>query len=219
METLIAATPAVTVRRVSVSSFDNNVYLLTSRASGQQILIDAADEPDAIDAMVADAAGDGPAPRVGLIVTTHCHHDHVRALAALAGRTGAPVVAGRDDVASITEQTGVAVDRPVDDGDTIGVDGVELAVIGLRGHTPGSIALAYAEPGQPVRLFTGDSLFPGGVGNTWKDPARFASLLGDVTERVFARYADDAAVHPGHGAPTTLGAERPHLDEWRARGW
>jgi len=219
MDTMVATMPGVTIRRVAVSSFDNNVYLLTSRTSGRQILIDAADDPDAIKAMLADAAGDGPAPRVAMIVTTHSHHDHVRALAALAAQTGAVVVAGREDAAEITALTGVVVDRPVDHGDTIGVDGIELAVIGLRGHTPGSIALAYAEPGQAVALFTGDSLFPGGVGNTWNEPDRFASLIEDVTERVFARYDDDTAVRPGHGAPTTLGAERPHLGEWRARGW
>ena len=218
---LVTATPIVTVRRTAVSHLDNNVYLLTSRASGQQILIDAADEPDAIAALVADAAGDAdvPAPRIAVIVTTHSHPDHVRALAELAARTGAVVVAGRDDAAEITARTGVVVGRSVAHGETVGVDGVELAVIGLRGHTPGSIALAYAEPGQAVALFTGDSLFPGGVGNTWGDPDRFASLIDDVTERVFGRYGDDTVVHPGHGAPTTLGAERPHLGEWRARGW
>ena len=219
MSTLVATTPSVTIRRVAVSSFDNNVYLLTSRTSGRQILIDAAADPDAIGAMLADAAADGPQPQVEVIVTTHSHHDHLRALAVLAARTGVPVLAGRDDAEAITAQTGVAVDRPLDHGDSLAVDGIELDVIVLRGHTPGSIALAYAERGQVVHLFTGDSLFPGGVGNTDRDPVRFASLLADVTERVFAVYADDAVVHPGHGAPTTLGAERPHLEAWRERGW
>jgi len=219
MSHLIANTPAVTIRRVAVSSLDNNVYLLTSKRSGQQILIDAADDADAIQAMLTDAAGDGPQPHVATIVTTHQHADHLRALAALVAATGAPVVTGQDDAAAITRQTGVAVDHTVDQGDTVTVDGIDLAVIGLRGHTPGGVALAYAEPGQPVHLFTGDSLFPGGVGNTDNDPRRFASLLDDVAARVFAVYRDDAVVHPGHGAPTTLGAERPHLDEWRARGW
>jgi len=219
MSHLIADTPAVTIRRVAVSSLDNNVYLLTSKRSGQQILIDAADDADAIHAMLADAAADGPAPHVAAIVATHRHADHLRALAALARATRAPVVTGRDDAAAITEQTGVSIDRTLDQGDTVTAGGIELAVIGLRGHTPGGVALAYAEPGQPVHLFTGDSLFPGGVGNTGDDPQQFASLVDDVATRVFAVYGDDAVVHPGHGAPTTLGAERPHLDEWRPRGW
>ena len=231
MGKLVAATPAATIRQVSVSSMDNNVYLLTSRSSGQRILIDAAADPAAILAMIAESAGDAPAdawgglaetqdaPGVVLVVTTHQHADHLGALAQLAARTGARTVAGREDAASIRAQTGVAADEVVGDGDTIGVEGIDLAVIGLRGHTPGSIALACAEPGQPVHLFTGDSLFPGGVGNTQGDPRRFAGLLADVTARIFGVYGEDAIVHPGHGAPTTLGAERPHLAEWAARRW
>jgi len=70
-----------------------------------------------------------------------------------------------------------------------------------------------------AHVFSGDSLFPGGVGNTNRDPERFAQLLGDVEEKIFSRFRDDTVVHPGHGAPTTLGVERPHLDEWRSRGW
>jgi len=216
MQTLIADTPAVAIRRVSVSSMDNNVYLLTSKRSGQQILLDAADDPDAIRALLAEAAADGPAPSVAVIVTSHAHADHVQALAALVAHTGARTVAGRADAASITRQTGV-VPQPVDDGDAVRVDGIELSVIGLRGHTPGSIALAYAEPGQPVQLFTGDSLFPGGPGRT--TPATFDQLMDDLEARVFAVYPDDTLVWPGHGLPTTLGAERPHLPQWRARRW
>ena len=91
-------------------------------------------------------------------------------------------------------------------------------MIGLVGHTPGSITLALSPADGPVRLFTGDSLFPGGVGKTWR-PGDFVTLLADVEAKLFEPYGDDTIVHPGHGADTTLGAERPHLDEWRARGW
>ena len=93
-----------------------------------------------------------------------------------------------------------------------------LEAIALRGHTPGSIAFATTD-GDPVLLFTGDSLFPGGVGNTRNDPQRFEQLFADVSERLFDRFGDDAIVYPGHGAETTLGAERPALPEWRERGW
>jgi glyoxylase-like metal-dependent hydrolase (beta-lactamase superfamily II) len=88
-------------------------------------------------------------------------------------------------------------------------------VIHLRGHTPGSLALLY----QDAHLFTGDSLFPGGVGNTQRDAARFEQLYTDVVERVFDRLPDETWVYPGHGKDTTLGAERPSLPEWRERGW
>jgi len=216
---MISSSPAVTIRQVAVSPMDNNVYLITSRVTGKQILIDAANDPDEISSMIASARDDGPVPEVDLIIATHSHADHLGALATMVRRTGAPTASGREDADAITGQTGIVMDRVLDHGDTIGVDGIELTVIGLRGHTPGSIALAYVEPGQVVHLFSGDSLFPGGVGNTNHDPVRFASLFCDVSTRIFDVYPDSTVVHPGHGNPTTLGAERPHLGEWRSRGW
>jgi len=96
--------------------------------------------------------------------------------------------------------------------------GTLLALIHLRGHTPGSIALVYDAGGEP-HLFTGDSLFPGGPGNTEHDPKRFGQLMDDLEERVFGELPDGTWVYPGHGQDTTLGAERPHVPEWRARGW
>jgi glyoxylase-like metal-dependent hydrolase (beta-lactamase superfamily II) len=104
-------------------------------------------------------------------------------------------------------------------GDTLELGDITLDVIHLRGHTPGSVALAYDDPQGHTHLWTGDSLFPGGVGNVEKDPERFASLLDDVQTRIFDVYDDDTWVYPGHGADTTLAAERPHLQEWRQRGW
>ena len=216
---IVFSSPLVTVRRVAVSSMDNNVYLITSRVTGRQVLIDAAAEPDEISAMIADAVDDGSVSRVDLIITTHSHGDHLGALAEMVRRTGARTASGREDADAITRQTGVVIDQFLDHGDTIGVDGIELTVIGLRGHTPGSVALVYAEPGQPVHLFSGDSLFPGGVGNTNHDLVRFSSLFADVTARIFDVYGDDTVVHPGHGKSTTLGTERSHLAEWAKRGW
>ena len=154
-------------------------------------------------------------PRLGLVATTHQHWDHVRALKELVEATRAPTAAGTDDAGALP----VAVDRNLEHGDTVAVDGFSLTAVHLRGHTPGSIAFVYEAPEGPVHIFSGDSLFPGGVGNTQKDPERFNQLLTDVSERLFGAYPDGAVVHPGHGKPTTLGAERPHLDEWRARGW
>jgi glyoxylase-like metal-dependent hydrolase (beta-lactamase superfamily II) len=109
------------------------------------------------------------------------------------------------------------VDDTVDHGDTITVGRVPLEVIHLRGHTPGSIAVVYRAAEGP-HLFTGDSLFPGGPGKT-NSPDDFASLMDDLEERVFGTLPDETWVYPGHGDDTTLGAERPHLPEWRARGW
>jgi glyoxylase-like metal-dependent hydrolase (beta-lactamase superfamily II) len=216
---VLAVTPVATIRSAAVSSLDNNVYLLTCAVSGDQVLIDAADDMAQIGRLVRAAAHDAERPTLRAIITTHAHADHIRALRPLAQATAATVLAGAEDAAAIERQAGVRVRRGLSHGDKVRCSEICLDVIALRGHTPGSIALAYAEPGQPVHLFTGDSLFPGGVGNTDRDPARFGQLLDDVVRRVFDVYDDSAIVHPGHGAPTTLGLERPHLGEWRARGW
>ena len=111
-------------------------------------------------------------------------------------------------------------DEPLDHGDTVRVGELTLDVVHLRGHTPGSIALVWRGPEDAgVHAFTGDSLFPGGVGNTQQDPVRFASLIDDVEQRLFDVLPDGTWVYPGHGKDTTLGDERPHLGEWRERGW
>ncbi|MFT8395219.1 MBL fold metallo-hydrolase [Propionibacterium sp.] len=192
---------------LSLGSMDNIGYLLDD-GEGHRALIDAAAEPERL----LDWIGDDP---LDVIVTTHQHADHVAALAAVAQATGATNYAGAPDAASIERQTGVHC-NPVWTGDHIPVGSLSLEVIGLVGHTPGSIALVWHD--SPVLLFTGDSLFPGGVGKT-NSATEFTSLLDDVTTKIFDRFADDTLVLPGHGLPTTLGAERPHLDEWRQRGW
>ena len=206
--------PEMVIRRIAVSGMDNNVYLVTAR-TGDQLLIDAAAEPDVIAELLASGQG-----TLRGVLTTHSHHDHIGALAAVAAaHPSAETLAGDADAEAISAATGVAVTRRLRDGDRVALGGLELAVIGLRGHTPGSVALAHTARGTAPQLFTGDSLFPGGVGNTQGDPRRFTSLLDDVVDRVFDAYPDDTVVWPGHGRSTTLGAERPHLDEWRARGW
>ncbi|GAA3796332.1 MBL fold metallo-hydrolase [Micrococcus sp. HG099] len=214
--------PAVTVRACSVSKMDNNVYLLTAKTTGAQVLIDAADDAEAIEALLASAEGDTPcATRLAVVVTTHRHWDHVRALGTIAAaHPEAVLAAGEDDADAIEEEAGVRIGDRLPHGGVVAVDGIELDVIGLRGHTPGSVALAYrSDAEEPALLFTGDSLFPGGVGNTEKDPERFASLIDDVEARLFGEYEDDTHVHPGHGASTVLGDERPQLPAWRDRGW
>lgn len=192
----------------------NNCYLLRCTDTGEQVLIDAADDASTLLRLV----GDGGLAR---IVTTHQHWDHHRALKEVAEATGAETLAGEPDADAITEQTGVAIDRHLVDGDTVPVGNCSLRVIPLRGHTPGSVALHLPAPdGEPFgHLFTGDSLFPGGVGNTFGDDAAFAQLIDDVETRIFAALPDDTWFYPGHGDDSTIGAERPLLSEWRKRGW
>ena len=167
--------PGLTIRKLAVSEMANNAYLLTSTATGEALL-----------ELVAGAD-------VRAVVTTHGHWDHHRALPQVVEVTGAQTVAHPADAADLP----VPVTRPVEHGDTVAVGDQVLEVVHLRGHTPGSIALVWRGAGDAgTHVFTGDSLFPGGVGNTQQDAARFTSLIDDVETRLF-------------GA----------LPEWRARGW
>lgn len=203
--------PGLSVTKVAVGPYDNNAYILRCTATGERLLIDAANEASRL----LELIGDGPLSR---IVTTHRHQDHWMALSEVVRATGAPVVANPRDAEALPEP----VAEPVEHGATVRVGEASLEVIHLRGHTPGSIALLYDAGGALAdrpHLFTGDSLFPGGVGNTWGDRTLFEQLLADVEERVFDRLPDAAWVYPGHGKDTTLGRERPSIPTWRERGW
>lgn len=204
----IELSPTVSVTKVSVGAMDNNAYVLVGE--GGVLLVDAAADPDTLIAVLGDRSLD-------TIVTTHRHRDHWQALGVL-DRTGARLVAGTPDAEAIATEAGVRLPDGVWDGDTVPLGSEHLDVIGLVGHTPGSVVLAYRGPEGPTHLFTGDSLFPGGPGKTGS-PEDFTSLMDDLEAKVFAVYDDATVVHPGHGDDTTLGAERPHLQEWRERGW
>lgn len=199
-----------TITKISVGPMDNNSYLVVDAGTGDSLLIDAANEADRLADLLALGA-----PHLDSIVTTHQHADHWLALADVAASTGAPTIAHPLDAAALP----VAPARTVTDGDLVEVGRLALEVIHLAGHTEGSIALALTDPatGQ-VHLFTGDSLFPGGVGKT-PDAEQFDSLYRDVVTKLFERFPDDTVVYPGHGRDTTLGAERPFLAEWQERGW
>ncbi len=195
------------ISKLAVGPYDNNVYLLRCRDTGDQVLVDAAAEPGRI----MDLIGPGG---LSLIVTTHRHPDHWQALAEVKDLTGAPTAAHVDDVEGIP----VPTDFVLRDGDLVRVGDCSVEVIHLVGHTPGSIALLYDDPDGPPHLITGDCLFPGGVGKTTTTDA-FDSLYRDVTTKLCGRLPDETWVYPGHGHDTTIGAERPALAEWRERGW
>lgn len=197
----------LTVTKFAVSEMSNNVYLLRCRHTDEQVLVDAADDAGRILSVVGP---DG----LTRVVTTHEHWDHHRALPEVVEATHAETVAGEPDAPGLP----VDVDRTVVDGDRIIVGASELEVVTLAGHTAGSIALLYDDPHGTPHLFTGDSLFPGGPGKT-ASPEDFASLMDDLTAKVFDRLPDETWFYPGHGNDSTLGQERPHLAEWRTRGW
>ncbi|WP_428344339.1 MBL fold metallo-hydrolase [Nocardioides sp.] len=204
--------PHLSITKVAVDpKMSNNCYLLTCRDTGKKLLIDAADDPDTLLALSGTD--------LETVVTTHQHWDHHRALPAVVAATGAATVAGIPDAEAIEEQTGLTIDRAVGAGDTVDVGDCTLTVIPIAGHTPGSICLRYDDPDGHAHLFTGDCLFPGGVGATFGDEAAFAQLVDEVETRIFGTLPDDTWFYPGHGGDSTLGVERPHVAEWRERGW
>ena len=195
--------------KTTVGPMDNNAYFVC--AGQDALLIDAAADAEHLLA-VAEALG----VRITDVLTTHRHDDHVQALSEVLAATGARHHASPQDAPALP----AAVDRtwcadaasePFVPASTA-VAALSPTVTLLRGHTPGGLAVTV-----DGHVFTGDSLFPGGVANTG-NPDDFARLIDDVTTRVFT-LPDTTAVHPGHGDDTTLGAERSHLDEWKARGW
>ncbi|MFF1307433.1 MBL fold metallo-hydrolase [Streptomyces sp. NPDC058307] len=195
------------ITKIAVGPMDNNAYLLRCRATDEQLLIDAANDADTLLGTIGD---DG----IASVVTTHQHGDHWQALAAVVAATRARTYAGRADADGIPVPTDVLVD----DGDVIRVGHVELTARHLVGHTPGSIALVYDDPHGHPHVFTGDCLFPGGPGRTTR-PEEFNSLMGGLETKLFDVLPDETWIYPGHGNDTTIGTERPHLAEWRARGW
>ena len=198
--------PALTITKVSVGRMDNNAYLLRCHATGEQLLVDAADEPDRLLSLVGEAG-------LSTVVTTHKHGDHWQGLAAVVKATGARSVAHAADAGALP-----VVHATVSDSETVRVGECPLEVIHLVGHTPGSVALLYRDPEGVPHLFTGDSLFPGGPGRT-TNPTDFTSLMDDLEAKVFGALPDVTWFYPGHGNDSTLGRERPAIPEWRARGW
>ena len=202
------------ITKVAVDpEMSNNCYLLRCVSTGDQVLIDAAAEPATLLPLIGDAG-------LTTVVTTHQHWDHHRALADVVVAPPAPRSwPGLPTPTPSPSRPACPSPARSGDGDTVEVGGCALSVIAIVGHTPGSIALVYDDPDGHRHLFTGDSLFPGGVGNTRGDKDNFRSLIDDVETKIFGTLPDDTWFYPGHGNDSTLGVERPHLAEWRERGW
>lgn len=194
--------------KISVGQMDNNVYLVESVATGDVLLIDAANDAPQLVAYLRENA-----PALKEVLTTHLHADHWIGLPETVRELGLQTIASPGDAGSID----VPTDRHVSHGDVLTVGDLRLEVIGLRGHTPDGIALLLRTD-EGSHLFSGDSLFPGGPGKTGS-PEDFTRLMDDLESRVFDVLGDDVVVHPGHGDDTTVGTERPQLDAWRERGW
>jgi glyoxylase-like metal-dependent hydrolase (beta-lactamase superfamily II) len=192
----------VQITKVVVGPMVNNVYVVRCTDSGSSVLIDAADEPEVLLALCGEL-------NVGDVLTTHGHRDHIQAVPAVR-EAGHRVGVGPADAGMLP-----AHDFEIADGDVIEVGRLRLHAIHTPGHTPGSTC--FTIEGSPV-LFSGDTLFPGGPGNTRGNAVNFATIIRSIQQRLFT-LPDDTVVLPGHGGGTTVGTERPHLQEWIDRGW
>lgn len=188
------------VIKLSVGPMDNNVYLLT--VGDETLLIDGSNEADAI---LSSAEG-----RLTQIVQTHSHPDHLFALEDLVAATSAPVYCHPDDQGPVPVP---CLDMP----DTVAIGDLNLETVHTPGHTPGGVCFV-ARAGGQTHVFSGDTLFPGGPGGTFGDAEAFATIIRSLEEKLLV-LPDDAFVYPGHGGDTTIGAERPSLPEWKARGY
>ena len=194
----------VEVHRTVVGPVDNNVFVVRCRATGEAVLIDAANEHERL-LELCTALG------VRRVLETHGHWDHIQAVPAMR-EAGYAVGVMSADAPRLAD---VGYDAFLDHDEVVEVGRIRIRVIHAPGHTPGSVSFAVA--GTPL-LFTGDTLFPGGPGATSFEGGDFAAIIRSIERELFA-FPDSTVVLPGHGLDTTIGAERPHLDEWIARGW
>jgi glyoxylase-like metal-dependent hydrolase (beta-lactamase superfamily II) len=203
LEELVREPSGLVVRCLrNIGPIENNIFLVSDAASGEGYVIDGGYEPE----QIAEAARD---MSVKTILVTHGHRDHHENVGSLRGLLGTQVGIGIDDANLLS----ISADVLIVDQQSFGFGSLSLQAIHTPGHTPGSTCFLIGK-----HLFTGDTLFPGGPGNTQKDPLRFERIIASIRERLFS-LPDHTVVYPGHGLDTTIGRERPHLDEWIARGW
>ena len=191
------------ISKIVVGPIDNNVFFLRCRKTGDALMIDAANEGERLVELCRDT-------KVGRILTTHGHWDHIGAVPDVRA-AGFEVGIGVADAPMLSEY-----DFTIADGDTIEVGELRVHAVHTPGHTPGSTCFRLA--GSTV-LFSGDTLFPGGPGGTFGNAENFATIIQSIDGLLFAALRDDTVVMPGHGDDTTIGTERPHLQEWIDRGW
>ena len=191
------------IHKVVVGPMDNNVYVLRCKQTGDAVLLDAANEHDRL----LDLA---KRLNVGHVLETHGHWDHIQAVPEMRD-AGYSVYVTREDAAMLP-----SYDELLEDESVIDVGRLKLHTIQTPGHTPGS--MCFLVQGSPV-LFSGDTLFPGGPGNTSFPGGNFPTIIRSIEDRLFSKLPGETIILPGHGDQSTIGEERPHLQEWIDRGW
>ncbi len=204
MTTLHWADSRLEVHRLVVGSYDNNVFVIRCRETGEAVLIDAANEHEKLLELCT-------ALNVRRVLETHGHWDHIQAVPALR-EAGLSVAVTAADAPMLKD---VGYDVFIDDAEVIEVGRLRLHAIHNPGHTPGSIS--FLIEGAPL-LFSGDTLFPGGPGGTKFEGGDFNTIIDSIDNKLFT-LPPSTIVLPGHGLDTTIGHERPHLREWVDRGW
>jgi glyoxylase-like metal-dependent hydrolase (beta-lactamase superfamily II) len=203
-ETLHWSNSDLEVHKVVVGPYENNVFVLRCKATGEGVLIDAANEHELL-LELCEQLG------VKRVLETHGHWDHIQAIPAMR-EAGYEVAVTRADAPRLVD---VGYDVFLDDKEVVEIGRMRLHTIHNPGHTEGSISFQVAN--TPL-LFTGDTLFPGGPGNATFEGGDFTTIIQSVEQKLFV-FPDDTIVLPGHGSNTTIGTERPHLQEWVDRGW
>ncbi|MDO8392652.1 MAG: MBL fold metallo-hydrolase [Actinomycetota bacterium] len=204
MSTLHWSDSRLEIHKVVVGPFENNVFVLRCKETGDAVLLDAANEHEQL---LELCRGLG----VRRVLETHGHWDHIQAVPAIR-EAGYEVGVSSLDAPMLKE---VGYDVFIDDAEVIEIGRLRLHAIHNPGHTPGSISFKVQD--API-LFTGDTLFPGGPGATGNEGGNFEAIIHSLDTKLFT-FPADTIVLPGHGADTTIGDERPHLQEWIERGW
>ena len=204
MSTLHWSDSLVEVHKVVVGAYDNNVFIVRCKQTGEAVLIDAANEHERL-LELASSLG------VRRVLETHGHFDHIQAIPAMR-EAGYEVAVTELDAPMLGD---LGYDVFLDHDEVIEVGRLRLHAIHNPGHTPGSISFKVQD--TPL-LFTGDTLFPGGPGNTKFPGGNFETIINSI-DNLLLVYPEDTIVLPGHGLDTTIGTERPHLQEWIDRGW
>jgi glyoxylase-like metal-dependent hydrolase (beta-lactamase superfamily II) len=191
------------IHRLVVGPMDNNVYVLRCKQTGEAVLLDAANEHEKLLDLCRRL-------NVGRVLETHGHWDHIQAVPAVRD-AGIDVGVTAEDAAMLP-----SYDFVLEDETDIQVGRLRLKTLHTPGHTPGS--MCFLVEGSPV-LFSGDTLFPGGPGNTSFKGGDFPTIISSIEDRLFSALPAETLVMPGHGADTTIGKESPHLQDWVDRGW